>query len=275
MERWWINGQPGRLIDVTDRGFTYGDGLFETIAVRTGQARFLALHLDRLLAGCGRLRMAVPERGALEVNLVTAARGIRHGVLKVIVTRGAGSRGYKLPAEPVTTVVWGTMESEPLQSRPIEIRWCETMVSVNPATAGLKTLGRLEQVLARAEWDLPEVAEGLMTTTDRQLVGGTSSNVFVVAGDRVLTPLLNRAGVAGVMRRVVLEAARQAGIEVAETALAPSDLHAATELFVTNALTGIRPVCRLDSHAWTAGPVTRRLQELLVTAGVGECAGAA
>jgi 4-amino-4-deoxychorismate lyase len=145
MEHWWINGHPGRLVDVTDRGFTYGDGLFETIAVRTGEARFLALHLDRLLAGCGRLRMVAPERGALAVNLVTAARGIRHGVLKIIVTRGAGSRGYKLPPEPVTTVVWGTMESEPLQSRPIEIRWCETMVSANPATAGLKTLGRLEQ----------------------------------------------------------------------------------------------------------------------------------
>ena len=273
MEHWWINGQPGRLIDVGDRGFTYGDGLFETIAVRTGEARFLALHLDRLQGGCERLRIAAPERERLEDNLVTAARGIRHGVLKVIVSRGTGSRGYRLPAEPVTTVVWGTMESEPLQSRPIEIRWCETMVSANPATAGLKTLGRLEQVLARAEWARPEVAEGLMTTADGQLIGGTSSNVFVVAGDRVLTPSLHRAGVAGVMRRVVLEAAGRDGIEVAQTGLVPSEVHDATELFVTNALTGIRPVCRLDSHVWTVGPVTRRLQDLLVAAGVGECAG--
>jgi len=273
MEQWWINGQPGRLIDIADRGFTYGDGLFETIAIRTGVARFLALHLDRLMGGCGRLRIAAPERKRLELDLVTAVRGIHNGVLKVIVTRGPGSRGYKLPAESVTTVVWGTTESEPLQSRPIEVRWCETMVATNPATAGLKTLGRLEQVLARAEWTRPEVAEGLMTTTDGQLIGGTSSNVFVVTGDRVLTPSVQRAGVAGVMRRVVLETARADGIEVVETGLAPAQVHAATELFVSNALTGIRPVCRLDSHAWTVGAVTRRMQELLVAAGVAECAG--
>jgi 4-amino-4-deoxychorismate lyase len=111
-----------------------------------------------------------------------------------------------------------------------------------------------------------------MTTTDGQLIGGTSSNVFVVAGNRVLTPALNRAGVAGVMRRVVMAEARRDGIELVETGLTPSEVHAATELFVSNALTGIRPVCRIDSHTWTVGPVTRRLRELLVAAGVGECA---
>ncbi len=273
MENWWINGQPGRLIDVADRGFAYGDGLFETVAVRDGKARFLALHLDRLVGGCGRLRMAAPERGALEASLVAASRGIRHGVLKIVVTRGTGPRGYRLPAKPVATVVWGTMASDPPQSRPIKTCWCETMVSVNPATAGLKTLGRLEQVLARAEWTGEEVVEGLMTTTEGHLIGGTSSNVFVVAGDRVLTPALHRAGIAGVMRRVVLELARRDGIEVVEAELVPSQVHDATELFVSNALTGIRPVCRVDSHAWTVGPVTRRVQALLVAAGVGECAG--
>ncbi|MDH5275432.1 MAG: aminodeoxychorismate lyase [Gammaproteobacteria bacterium] len=272
MENWWINGRPGRHIDVADRGFTYGDGLFETIAVRNGEARFLALHLDRLLGGCARLRIAAPERAGLQASLAAAALGIRHGVLKLIVTRGAGPRGYGLPAEQSATVVWGTMDSEPRPSGPIEIRWCETMVSVNPATAGLKTLGRLEQVLARAEWTAAQVVEGLMTTIDGQLIGGTSSNVFVVAGNRVLTPALHRAGVAGVMRRVVMAEARRDGIELVETALTPFEVHDATELFVSNALTGIRPVCRLDSRTFTVGPVTRRLRELLVAAGVGECA---
>lgn len=272
MEQWWINGQPGRLVDVTDRGFTYGDGLFETIAVRNGAARFLPLHLERLLGGCGRLRIEVPELRSLEVALAAAARGMHHGVLKVIVTRGAGPRGYGRPVESAPTVVVGTTESQVQLSLPIEIRWCETMASANPATAGLKTLGRLEQVLARAEWTRPEVAEGLMTSTDGQLIGGTSSNVFLMVGDRVLTPSLHRAGVAGVMRRVVMDTARRAGIEVVETALLPSAVHTATELFVTNALTGIRAVRQLESRSWAAGPVTRRLQALLVAAGVSECA---
>jgi 4-amino-4-deoxychorismate lyase len=272
VEKWWINGRPGHLVDVTDRGFTYGDGLFETIAVRSGQARFLALHLDRLLGGCIRVRIAAPARSSLEADLAAAARGIRHGVLKVIVTRGPGPRGYGLPPRPVTTVVWGTAESQPMPSLPIEIRWCETMLAENPATAGLKSLGRLEQVLARAEWSRPDVAEGLMTSTGGQLVGGTASNVFLVAGDRVLTPAADSGCIAGIMRRVVIQAAGEAGIALVEAELTPGEVRSAAELFVTNALTGIRPVRQLGSQTWRTGHVTRRLQQLLVAAGVTECA---
>lgn len=273
MENWWVNGRPGRLIDVADRGFAYGDGLFETIAIRAGQARFLGMHLDRLLAGCSRLRIAAPERTSLESNLAAAAGGVRHGVLKVIVTRGPGPRGYGPPAAPVTTVVWGAADGPMLASLPIEIRWCETMTSVNPATAGCKSLCRLDQVLARAEWAQPEIAEGLMTTTDGHLIGGTASNVFLVAGVRILTPAVHRAGIAGVMRRVVLATAKSAGIDIVEGQLAPSEVGSAAEVFVTNALTGIRPVHRLGTRTWQTGPLTRQLQQLLAAAGVTECAG--
>ena len=272
MEHWWINGQPGREIDVTDRGLAYGDGLFETIAIRAGEPRFLAHHLDRLLAGCRRLRIAEPAHRTLEGDLVSATRGIRHGVLKIIVTRGTGPRGYALPEHATTTVVWGTGESQPQLALPIEIRWCATMTSPNPATAGLKSLGRLEQVLARAEWTQPEVAEGLMISTEGHLIGGTASNVFLVAGDRILTPSLHRAGIAGVMRRLVIATANKAGIAIVEAQLAPSEVRNAAEVFVTNALTGIRPVWRLGSQTWGAGPITRRLRQLLVAAGVQECA---
>jgi 4-amino-4-deoxychorismate lyase len=147
------------------------------------------------------------------------------------------------------------------------------MVSANPATAGLKTLGRLDQVLARAEWAGSDVSEGLMTSTEGWLIGGTASNVFLVTGDRLLTPSLRRAGIAGVMRQVVLEAARSAGIPVSVADLPPSAVAGASEVFLTNALTGIRPVQRLGTHVWTVGPVTRLLRARLVEAGVAECAG--
>ncbi len=273
MDHWWINGRAGREIDVSDRGFTYADGLFETVAIRNGAPRFLSLHLDRLFTGSSRLGIAMPTRASLEADLMAAARGIPHGVLKVLVTRGPGPRGYGLPDQPATTVAWGTGESQPQPSLPIEIRWCETMTSSNPVTAGLKSLGRLEQVLARAEWRQPEIAEGLMISTEGQLVGGTASNVFLVAGDRVLTPGLQRAGIAGVMRRVVIEAALGAGIPILETQIYPSQVRNATEIFVTNALTGIRSVRRLGTQTWATGPVTQQLRGLLNTAGVGECAG--
>lgn len=273
MDRWWINGEPGRAIEVTDRGLAYGDGLFETVAIRDGQPRFLSHHLDRLLAGCGRLRLPSPARPTLAAQLSAAAEGIAHGVLKVILTRGSGPRGYAFPTSPVPTVIWGTAVTRPVPSRPIHVRWCETMASANPATAGLKTLARLEQVLARGEWSQADVAEGLMTSTEGRLIGGTASNVFLVTGERLLTPAVGRAGIAGVMRRVVLEAATGAGLAAVVADLPPTAVAGATEVFVTNALTGIRPVHSLGSRSWETGPVTRLLQASLAAAGVTECAG--
>lgn len=273
MESWSINDEPGRAIDITDRGLTYGDGLFETIAIRDAQLRFLNHHLDRLLEGCDRLHLPKPDRAHLAADLRAAASGLRHGVMKLVITRGPGPRGYGLPAVSVPTLAWGTGENEPSWSAPIRIRWCETMASANPATAGLKTLGRLDQVLARAEWSQPEIGEGLMTSTEGRLIGGTASNIFLVAGERLLTPSLGRSGIAGVMRRVVLEAAGSAGIAVSVVDLPPSAVAGASEVFVTNALTGIRPVHRLESHSWITGSITRLLQARLVELGVTECAG--
>lgn len=273
MDQWWINGQPGRTIDVTDRGLAYGDGLFETLAIRDGRLRFLDYHLDRLLDGCDRLHLPAPDRTRLAADLALAAGGARHGVLKLILTRGPGPRGYGRPPGDASTVAWGLSTTAPQPSGPVRVRWCETMAGVNGATAGLKSLGRLDQVLARAEWTQSEVAEGLMTSTEGRLIGGTASNVFLVAGDRLFTPSVARAGIAGVMRRVVIEAARKAGIAVTVADLPPSAVSGATELFLTNALTGIRPVQRLGSQSWGTGPVTRLLQAALAAAGVSECAG--
>ena len=272
VDQWWINGQPGTSINISDRGLMYGDGLFETIAVRGSQPRFLELHLDRLLLGCQRLQILPPAREVLHRNLVSAAGTLRHGVLKVVLTRGSGPRGYALPETPMPTVAWGVMETAAASSAAIAVRWCATMASVNPATAGLKTLCRLDQVLARAEWSGQPFAEGLMRDATGRLIGGTASNVFVVRDGRLLTPAVSTAGIAGVMRRVVLEQARLHGLSAQETELDPADLHSAAEVFVTNALSGIRPVHRLDDQIWNTGPVTQRLGELLVAAGVEECA---
>lgn len=273
MAQWWINGQPGGTLDPSDRGLAYGDGLFETIAVRDGKLRFLELHLDRLLAGCERLRLPGPDRSGLAAQLAVVTGEVRHGVLKVILTRGPGPRGYALPVPTRTTVACSVAATEPGVAQPVTVRWCETMVSANPATAGLKTLGRLEQVLARAEWSEQDSAEGLMTSTEGRLIGGTSSNVFLVTGDRLLTPSVERAGISGIMRRVVLDAARREGVAVTVADLPPSSVAGAAEVFLTNALTGIRPVQRLGAQSWDIGPVTRLLQAALLRAGVSECAG--
>ncbi len=273
MERYWINGVPGRLVDIDDRGLTYGDGLFETIAIRCSVARFLDLHLDRLYAGAARLKLPAPERDSLRAQLSAAAAGIDEGVMKLILTRGPGPRGYVPLQHQQPTVAWGLERCRAQRWTPIRVRWCETIAGRNPVTAGLKTLCRLEQVLARAEWQDELIAEGFMCDEQGQLVGGTACNIFIVSGGRLLTPSVTHAGISGVMRRVILQQAQGAGIESYEGPVTKMALLDADEVFVSNALIGIRPVGQLGERQWNPGPVTCKLAAKLVDLGVGECAG--
>jgi 4-amino-4-deoxychorismate lyase len=273
MEKFWINGVPGRLIDITDRGLAYGDGLFETIAIRRATLRFLDLHLERLYGGAARLGLPAPERAWLQGQLAAAAGEIDEGVMKCILTRGPGLRGYAPAPRPQPTVAWGIENRAAQPWTPIRVRWCETIAGRNPATAGLKTLCRLEQVLARAEWQDGSIAEGLMCDEQGLLTGGTASNVFVVAGGGLRTPATTHAGISGVMRRVILQQACESGIETSETAVTRQALLEADEVFISNALMGIRPVTQLEGRRWSLGPVTRRLAAEIMNLGVYECAG--
>lgn len=155
----------------------------------------------------------------------------------------------------------------------VRVRVCTTPISVNPAVAGLKTLNRLDQVLARSEWVDPEVAEGLMRTHAGEVICGTMSNLFYVVGGGLLTPDLARCGIRGVMRRVVIEQARDIGYDCAEVRTDLRQLHAADEVFMTNSQFGLWPVRQLDDTHFGTGPgsVTRALMAALGRAGVVEC----
>jgi 4-amino-4-deoxychorismate lyase len=203
-------------------------------------------------------------------------RGDRlHGTVKILVTRGSGPRGYAPPPHPRPTRIVGFMPATPDEAaawrQGVTVRFCQTALGHSPALAGLKTLGRLEQVLARAEWADPAIAEGLMCDPEGRIVCGTMSNVFAVSKGRLMTPDLKQCGVRGVMRRVVMELAKRLGLEVRETALSGADIRKADELFVTNALIGLWPVSRCEQRSYEIGPVTVALRRALAGAGVEEC----
>ena len=136
----------------------------------------------------------------------------------------------------------------------------------NAALAGIKHCNRLEQVLARVELRDADLAEALMGSSSGRLISGTMSNVFLVHEGRLATPRLDTCGVAGVMRAAVLHAAATAGIPATERALAPEELETAQEIFLTNALIGVRPVRELQGRPRAVGPVTRALQAQLPAA---------
>jgi 4-amino-4-deoxychorismate lyase len=259
-----VDARAGGRIDPADRGLAYGDGLFETMACRGGRIRWLEHHLDRLLLGCGRLAIPAPDRGALRREL-EARCPAKDAVVKLIVTRGIGARGYRVPepAEPALILSINPWPALPAAhyTRGISVRTCTLRLGENPQLAGLKHLCRLEQVLAQMEIDGTSAQEGLVRSSSGYVVGGIACNVFGVRGRRLVTPRISRCGVSGVMRRVVLEHAAQVGIEAVESDLVPADLYASDELFVTNAVIGLKPVAQLDGQGFPVGPVTRELMQ--------------
>jgi 4-amino-4-deoxychorismate lyase len=241
----WVNGREGVTVDSRDRGFNYGDGLFETMRVRRRGVRLLDYHLDRLDEGCRRLGINGVSRRVLRRELNAAAALRVDGVLKLVVTRGVGERGYRPTGkERATRVLSLHPLATPAQGAATlrTARLCRLRLGVNPQLAGLKTLNRLECVLARAEWQDPEIWEGLLRDTDGSLVCGTMSNLFLRTGSALMTPKLDRCGVAGVMRRWVLETAGMLKLRVREKRVLWSDVGKADEVFMTNAVAGVVPL---------------------------------
>jgi 4-amino-4-deoxychorismate lyase len=265
-----LNGRP--LVDGVspyDRGLHYGDGLFETIVCANGRARFLSLHLERLSLGCERLRIELGDVELLRKE-IQAAAATGDALIKVIVTRSeAVARGYGVSGTEVASrfVFRYPLPPENVAARRDGIRAAVAKLRYgeNPQLAGLKHLNRLEQVLARSEVPVDDAAELLVFSSAGHLVSGTMSNVFLVRQGRVLTPKLDRCGVAGVMRRVILRETAAAGIGVEACTLGEADLAGAGELFVSNARVGLWPIRTLEGRELGVGPVTRRIQARLST----------
>jgi 4-amino-4-deoxychorismate lyase len=262
-----VNGRAGQL-DPLDRGLQYGDGLFETMAVRDGRARFAEWHLARLTEGARRLALPLPGQELLLGQIAAAWPGGR-GVVKLIWTRGAAGRGYRPPANVEPTCIAAGFEwpawPESAWSEGVRLRFCRTRLGRNPVLAGIKHLNRLEQVLARAEWDDERIAEGLMLDDRGQVISGTQSNLFAVIAGQIVTPALDQCGVSGIMRRALCAWADLHATAVVERSLRPAELETATEIFVTNALIGAWPVRELAGREVPAGPHAAKFNSWLET----------
>lgn len=258
-----VNGKPSQQIPADDRGFQYGDGLFETALLVNARVRFLDDHCKRLLAGCARLGITPPDQQTLLREIAQVTAGTDRGVLKIIVTRGAGGRGYRPSGAMSSNRVVALHPFNPAPHGALRLRWCDIRLGRNARLAGIKHLNRLEQVLAQSEWREGEADEGLMLDTEGEVVCATSANVFVVRDNTLLTPDLRFCGVQGVMRAQVIKAAAQVRLAVSEEPLWPHDLETANEVFITNAVRGIRSVASLGSLQWSETSVATRLASAL------------
>lgn len=263
-----INGMQSQVVSVNDRGLAYGDGLFETMLVAQGDIPLWSLHHERLLKGLVCLQITVESqriRQAIDTALKESkAFSDQLFVLKLIITRGDSTRGYQIDTQAQSTLITqlSPLSVDTAKHDGVSIHYCEQ--ALMPTTwAGLKTLNQLPYVLAAQERLNTDFDEGLLFTPEGELIEATARNVFVVKNDKILTPIIDRCGVAGVMRRNLMDKiATQIGVEVLEQRLSNADIASADELFLANSISGIWPVVECEQHKWPVGPVTRSLQAM-------------
>lgn len=258
-----VNGEPCTAISVSDRGLLFGDGVFETIAVQDGRPRYWLRHMARLQTGSHRLGIEPPDVADLREQAEQLLSPGRAGILKVIVTRGAGGRGYRIEPGMQPTVIMQLHPWPGYPAEPARLMVCNLRLGVNPQLAGIKHLNRLEQVLARRECDAAGMYEGLLLDQDERVIEGTMSNLFIARNGQLLTPDLLRCGVAGVMRSIVLDLVEEAGIDCVVRDIDRATLLQADEVFICNSLLGIVAVEAIDGSRFRPGVLTGRIRHLL------------
>jgi len=264
-----INGEFAEKLTIFDRGLQYGDGVFETIIAENGQLQFWDDHIARLQLGCRRLKITEQDPKLLEAEIHQLLNNNNSRlIVKVIITRGSGSRGYQIPVNAQATRCIACYSApvfpNDYYTKGVYLTMCRTMLGSNPLLAGIKHLNRLEQVLARSEWDNPDIVDGIMLNNDHLVIETTSANVFWTRSHHLFTPELDQCGVTGVMRRQVIELAKELQIPCSIGHFGIEELFSADEIFITNCVRGIWPVRQIDQRHWHIGTVTRQLMSALV-----------
>lgn len=259
-----FNGAPTDYWPMDDRGCLYGDGVFRTLRVVGGRPRWWPEQLAKLRADAARLGIPCPSDGVWEADVARLLAPDTEAVLKLVLTRGGGPRGYRPVAggQPHRLVSLAPLP-EPARRPTARLRVCQLRLAEQPRLAGVKHLNRLEQVLARMEWDNPDIDEGLLLDATGRVISAVSANLFIHLEGELLTPRLDRCGVAGVTRARVSRAAARLGLPVREADISLDQARAATEIMLTNSLVGVWPVARFEERLWSAHPIAHRLQAAL------------
>jgi 4-amino-4-deoxychorismate lyase len=262
-----INGLPGDSVNANDRGLMYGDGVFRTLLIRKGAPLLWQQHYRKLHDDCSSLGIKCPAIQLLNKDLQQLTQNHVDGVLKIIITRGPATRGYAPAANPLPSRILSLSsipqypESNAIDG--ISIHVCKLRMGFQPRLAGIKHLNRLENVLAAAEWNDAEIAEGLMLDEDSNVIECTRSNLFLVRNGMLYTPDLARCGVAGLQRERVIEYAQRHRIICRITELTMDDLLSADEIFIVNSVIGLWPVRALPGFNGKQFPVSLHIQAWL------------
>jgi len=249
-------------LQACERGFHYGDGFFTTALVVEGAILNWSAHLRRLRNSAQRLGFAatLAQIETLSQQIAQAYQQLASVeaamVLKIMIARGCGGRGYAPPLCENATILlqWSSApfhwSMNAVTHAPMASMICQTPISISPALAGIKHFNRLENVLARAELDSLGLSEGVMLDVHQHCICGTQSNLVLIEGDALVTPSLHKSGVEGTSRYALSQWAQAFGYQWQETEIDLKRLQQADELFFINAVRGIQPVAKLEDRVF-------------------------
>ncbi|CNH18243.1 aminodeoxychorismate lyase [Yersinia pekkanenii] len=252
----WINGVEQNFISASDRAVQFGDGCFTTARVAGGRVVWLDAHIQRLQQATKRLLMSAVNWDALTNEMVEAANHTKDGVLKVIISRGIGGRGYSAPVcQHPTRVI--SLSDYPAhyhswRDRGISLALSPVPLARSPLLAGIKHLNRLEQVLIRMHLEQTEADEALVLDTEGMLVECCAANLFWRKKDKIFTPDLSQSGVDGIMRQRIISCLARHGWPVAIVAQPLSVLADADEVILCNALMPLLPVKSAETWVYNS-----------------------
>lgn len=253
---------------MNSRGLLYGQSVFETIAVVSGKPRLLDRHIERLQQGCERLLIPIDQDLLVSEiwHLIAGITESENAVLRVTVIMDEGGRGYKNPENPSSSRVVALHPypdyEDAVETDGILLGLSDVQLASQPLLAGIKHSNRLEQVLARSRW-LQNWQEALLLDDLGNVVEATHSNVFIRKNGVISTPLIDRCGVAGVMRAYLIEELKELGNLVQTVRLSVQEFSQADEVFVSNSLIGVWSVRKFQDKVYTDFSTAQSLRKKL------------
>ena len=255
MRHSWVDGQKATSVPLDDRGLNYADGAFETVLCRSGRITCLSSHEERLAAALSALQFDTPQMVAQSL-LGEAQRcllQVEHtGPARLTVTRGSGPRGYAPTTQAKPRYILTTSAPSDNRSSVWRCGVATTRWQDQPQFAGLKLLARTEQVLAAREAAVRGWDDVLMLDSQDRVISSGKGNVVLIADKAALTPMLNRSGIAGTRRKILIESVLPThgyGVEVREISM--DDVFRADCVIISNTLVGAVAVASINQHLFT------------------------
>ncbi len=244
-----VNGKNTGSLPLSDRGLQYGDGSFTTMAVSESKIEWFDSHIKRLKSANLQLNICFEQFALLEETLLSEATRLQNGIIKVIITRGSGGRGYGTkdtgPATSIVTTHPSPQHYRSWRDQGIDLGESPILLAKQPLLAGIKHLNRLEQVLIKRHLETSEFSDALVCDTDGVIVESSVANVFWRRGNHWFTPDLTSSGIDGVMRNQVLSYFSRDKIKVNIVRERPEQLADVDELFICNSIMGLVSVNRI------------------------------